>query len=122
MLLSAEQVIKLPEGMRDIIFDEAANRRLIEKKLTEVYENAGYGEVITPVLEYGEVFSEAVLSMGLKEMYKLSDMSGALTVLRADNTMPMARVAATKLQSEALPLKLYYNQDIYRQQRAFGTP
>jgi len=114
MLLSAEQVIKLPEGMRDVIFDEAANRRLIEKKLTEVYENAGYGEVITPALEYGEVFSEAVLSMGLKEMYKLSDMSGALTVLRADNTMPMARVAATKLQSEALPLKLYYNQDIYR--------
>lgn len=114
MLLSAEQVIKLPEGMRDIIFDEAANRRLIEKKLTEVYENAGYGEVITPALEYGEVFSEAVLSTGLKEMYKLSDTSGALNVLRADNTMPMARVAATKLQNEALPLKLYYNQDIYR--------
>jgi ATP phosphoribosyltransferase regulatory subunit len=46
-------------------------------------------------------------------MYKLSDNSGRLLVLRPDSTMPVARVVATKLNNQDF-LKIYYNQNVYR--------
>lgn len=45
-------------------------------------------------------------------MYKLVDGKNRLMVLRPDNTMPIARLAATRLRAEKLPLKLYCNQSI----------
>ncbi|MDD6800521.1 MAG: ATP phosphoribosyltransferase regulatory subunit [Firmicutes bacterium] len=109
-----KKIITLPEGMRDVIFDEAETRREIERRLAAAYEDEGYSEIITPAIEHGELFTGAGLPMGLSGMYKLTDAGGDLAVLRADNTMPMARVASTKLRGAPLPLKLYYNQDIYR--------
>ena len=47
-------------------------------------------------------------------MYKLSDNKGRLLVVRPDSTMPIARVVATRLRDAELPLKLCYNQTVYR--------
>ncbi|MBD5130511.1 MAG: ATP phosphoribosyltransferase regulatory subunit, partial [Ruminococcaceae bacterium] len=46
-------------------------------------------------------------------MYKLVDGKNRLMVLRPDSTMPIARLAATRLSAEELPLKLFYNQNIF---------
>ena len=46
-------------------------------------------------------------------MYKLTDAKGRLLVLRPDNTVPIARVCATRLRESTLPLRLYYNQSIH---------
>jgi ATP phosphoribosyltransferase regulatory subunit len=45
---------------------------------------------------------------------KLTDRSGNMLVLRPDCTTPVARVAATKLSELPLPLRLYYDQTVYR--------
>lgn len=102
-----------PEGTRDIIYDEVPLYKGITDRLTRVYETNGFRPIATPAIEYYDVF-DADKSIRQESMYKLTDMSGRLVVLRADNTMPMARVASTKLKRQTLPQKLYYNQNIYR--------
>ena len=41
-------------------------------------------------------------------MYKFCDAKGRLLVLRPDMTIPIARVVATKIKDELLPLKCCY--------------
>ncbi|MGI6202576.1 MAG: ATP phosphoribosyltransferase regulatory subunit [Eubacteriales bacterium] len=103
--------INVPEGMRDLIYDDCRRYREIERRLAEVYESLGFREARTPTLEYLDVF-DGGSALSRERMYKLTDNSGRLLALRADNTMPMARVAATKLIGD-LPALLYYNQSVF---------
>ncbi len=103
-----------PEGTRDLLYDECAAKRDIEEKLRKIFTSFGYSEVITPGLEFFDVFNGKSRHFAQECMYKLVDGKNRLMVLRPDNTMPIARLAATRLKKESLPLKLYYNQSIFR--------
>ena len=103
-----------PEGTRDLLFDESVARRTVEDKLRRMFEAYGYSEVITPGLEFYDVFTLKTRYFAQESMYKLSDAKGRLMVLRPDSTMPIARLAATRLKDEIYPLKLFYNQNIFR--------
>jgi ATP phosphoribosyltransferase regulatory subunit len=102
-----------PEGTRDLLFEECAARRAITEKLASLFENYGYSEVVTPGLEFFDVFNGKVRYFPHETMYKLVDGKNRLMVLRPDNTMPIARLAATRLKDEKLPLKLFCNQSIF---------
>ncbi len=104
----------IPEGMRDMI--EAENRpvKVLGEKLVSMYENAGYMNVVTPTLEYFDVFNFDNQTIPEENMFKLTDKSGRLVVLRPDNTTPMARIAATRFKNAVLPIKLCYNQNVFR--------
>lgn len=102
-----------PEGTRDLLFEECAAKRAISERITRLFESYGYSEVITPGLEFYDVFNGKVRYFPQETMYKLVDGKNRLMVLRPDSTMPIARLAATRLSSEELPLKLFYNQNIF---------
>ncbi len=102
-----------PEGTRDQLFDECLAKRSIQEKLRKIFTAYGYSEVITPGLEFYDVFNSKTRYFPPETMYKLVDGKNRLMVLRPDNTMPIARLAATRLRDEKLPLKLYYNQSIF---------
>lgn len=102
-----------PEGTRDLLFEECAAKRSIAEKLTKLFEGYGYSEVMTPGLEFFDVFNGKARYFPQETMYKLVDGKNRLMVLRPDNTMPIARLAATRLRAEELPLKLFYNQSIF---------
>ncbi len=103
-----------PEGTRDLIFDECAALRSISEKLRVIYTGHGFSEVITPGLEFFDVFNSKSRHYSQEVLYKLSDAKGRIMVLRPDSTMPIARLVGTRLRSSELPLKLFYNQTIYR--------
>lgn len=103
-----------PEGTRDLLFEESTARRSVEEKLQKLFKSYGYSEVITPELEFYDVFSSKVRHYPQESMYKLSDSKGRLMVLRPDSTLPIARLAATRLKDEITPLKLFYSQNIFR--------
>lgn len=103
-----------PEGTHDLLFDESVARRTVEDKLRCIFEGYGYSEVITPGLEFYDVFTLKTRYFAQESMYKLSDAKGRLMVLRPDSTMPIARLAASRLRDEMYPLKLFYNQNIFR--------
>lgn len=102
-----------PEGTRDMLFEECAAKRDISERITRLFENYGYSEVTTPGLEFYDVFSGKGRYIPQEAMYKLVDGKNRLMVLRPDSTMPIARLAATRLSGEELPLKLFYNQNIF---------
>lgn len=102
-----------PEGTRDLLFEECAARRDTERRLTGLFEQRGFSEVMTPGVEFFDVFQAGRATMPAESMYKLTDNKGRLLVLRPDSTTPIARMTATRLKSAPLPLRLYYAQDVY---------
>lgn len=53
-------------------------------------------------------------------MYKFFDNRGRILVLRPDMTVPVARVVNTKLKEMSLPLKLFYNANVFRVHESLG--
>lgn len=102
-----------PEGTRDYLFREAAAKRIISRRITNIFDSFGYSDVITPGIEFYDVFNGNERSFPQESMYKLVDGKNRLMVLRPDSTLPIARLYATRLYKEQLPLKLFYNQSIF---------
>ena len=103
-----------PEGTKDLLFEESMVRREIENNLHEIFQKSGYCEFITPGLEFYDVFNLNSSYFPQENLYKLTDSKGRLLVLRPDSTMPIARAVATRLKDATLPLRIFYNQNVYR--------
>lgn len=103
-----------PEGTKDLLFGECIVRRNIEDVLLKLFKSRGYSEMITSGLEFFDVFNQKSRYFPQENLYKLTDSKGRLIVLRPDSTMPIARVVATRLRDAYLPLRLCYNQTVYR--------
>ncbi len=103
-----------PEGTRDYLFEECYVKRAAEAEIHAIFKRMGYAELITPGLEFYDVFDLNSRYFPQEELYKLTDSKGRLLVLRPDSTMPIARVVATRLKDAMLPLRLFYNQPVYR--------
>lgn len=102
-----------PEGSRDYLFEECDDRRVIEHTLADLFKENNYRKVVTPAIEFFDVFKSDNTGIAAEEMYKLSDSKGRTTVLRPDNTMPIARMVATRLNRADVPVRLYYNQSVF---------
>ena len=102
-----------PEGTRDLLFGDCLARRAVENKLSELFTKSGYSEVVTPGIEFYDLFSGSSRHFRQEIMYKLTDSKGRLMVLRPDSTIPIARLVASRLAPAKLPLRLYYSQAIY---------
>ena len=102
-----------PEGTRDLIFDECTLRRDLEGRLKTLFRNRGYSEVVTPEIEFLDVFTLGHNALAIENMYKFSDRKGRLLALRPDSTMPIARLVSTRLKGREFPIRLFYNQKVY---------
>ncbi len=100
--------IYTPEGVQDILFASCRQKRNLENKIREVFRLNGYRELETPTIEFFDVFGGERGLIKQESMYKFCDSKGRLLVLRPDLTVPVARVAATKLKEAAFPLKCCY--------------
>lgn len=103
-----------PEGTKDFLFEECLVRRETEKKIHDIFKSKGYYELTTPALEFYDVFQTESGHYQQERLYKLTDSKGRLLVMRPESTMPIARVVATRLRDASLPLRLFYNQSVYR--------
>ena len=106
--------ISTPEGTRDLLFASCRALRQTERAVRDALESCGYSEVITPAVEYFDVFAQANPELDQENMLKIIDRSGRICVARPDNTTPIARIAATRLDDAALPVRLYYSQKVFR--------
>jgi len=104
----------IPEGSRDILFEDCNNKIKIIDTLRKLNIEAGYLEVLSPTLEFYDVFQGDDVSIEQEKMYKLFDNAGRILVLRPDMTMPIARIAATKLRDSSYPLRICYSGNIFR--------
>ena len=86
------------------------------------FEDAGYGEVHTPALEYEEVLLRGdARAAGAR--YRSFDEQGAVLALRSDMTIPIARVVATRYAYAKPPLRFSYLAHAWRAtDRGVGEP
>lgn len=103
-----------PEGTKDYLFEECALKRIVETKTRQLFKSMGYSRLITPNLEFYDVYNLNSRYFPQEELCKLTDNKGRLVVLRPDSTVPIARVVATRLKEAMLPLRLYYTQPVYQ--------
>lgn len=104
----------VPEGTCDQLFKECEALRGVQSRLTELFLSRGFNEVVTPSIEFFDLFNDKAVAMPQEMMYKLIDNKGRILVMRPDNTMPVVRVASTKLKGFQPPLRLFYNQNVFR--------
>src|SRR2546423_14077192 len=87
--------------------------RALTDRVRGVFENAGYGEVYTPALEYESTFARGD-SAANRPSYRVFDEQGNVLVLRSDMTIPIARVIATRYAHAEPPLRVCYFAHAYR--------
>ena len=105
--------------MRDFTVDECKRRNKIIETITERFSKWGYSEVSTPIVEYYKTFNHKTQDLKEEDMYKFFDSRGRILVLRPDMTVPVARLVNTKLKDMKLPLKLFYNAEVFRVHESF---
>lgn len=103
-----------PEGTKDFLFAECAAMDDICGRIERVFVTRGFKRVITPGIEFYDLFSLPCSGISLEDMFKTTDNRGRLMVVRPDSTLPIARMVATRLQNNVMPVRLYYKQAVYR--------
>ncbi|CAB4925739.1 unannotated protein [freshwater metagenome] len=104
--------LRIPSGTRDVLPEEMAALRRIEQALLATFLEHGFGEVSTPTVEYEDTLRAA--EIGLGPAYRVVDDHGELLALRADMTVPIARVVATRYADSEPPLRFCYAARAHR--------
>lgn len=110
-----KKTIKItPEGTRDYLFAECFAMDDVCGRIERIFLSHGYKRVMTPALEFYDVFSLPCSGITQEAMFKTTDNRGRLLAVRPDSTLPIARMVSSRLQNSTLPVRLYYNQPVYR--------
>ncbi len=105
---------QLPYGMADLFLEQAAAKSKVEAAVRATFAQWSYTEVIPPTFEYYEPLAFEASPQVLEETYRFFDRDGRMLALRADITIPIARIVGTKLDHQPLPLRLYYVGNVFR--------
>jgi len=107
--------VNLPKpilGLEDTFGARASALRQLQFKLFDVYNSAGFSEVIPPLLERPQVLSSGAGAFLADQTLMFSDPSDAgQLAIRPDITPQVARIAATRMPASDT-LKLYYSGQV----------
>src|SRR3954462_7277232 len=103
----------VPPGTRDVLPDEMRELRALQSRLHSHWNEAGYGEVWTPTLEYEEVLRRGD-TRAAGAGFRTFDDHGNVLVLRSDMTIPIARLVANRFEHVEPPIRLCYFSHAYR--------
>ncbi|HZB05092.1 MAG TPA: ATP phosphoribosyltransferase regulatory subunit [Thermoleophilaceae bacterium] len=112
----------IPPGTRDVLPEEMRELRAIGDRIRAAFDEAGYGEIHTPALEYEDVLRRGE-ERAAGARYRTFDEHGAVLALRSDMTIPIARVVATRYTDAEPPLRFSYVARAWRAtDRGVGEP
>lgn len=105
---------EIPKGLRDLLPEEVAVQRSMEQKAAHLFTSYGYREVVTPTCEFLDVVEAGTGGDIRKELFMFMDRDGGILCLRPEMTVSIARLAATHMQDEGFPQRLYYMCNVFR--------
>jgi ATP phosphoribosyltransferase regulatory subunit len=82
--------------------------RATQEALLAEMRRWGYRLVVTPSLESLDVLALGLEAEQRRRLFKLTDGDGSILAVVGERTVPVARLAAGKLRSAPLPLRLCY--------------
>ncbi|MBQ3311155.1 histidine--tRNA ligase [bacterium] len=114
------KIITVQKGTKDILPTEIDSWHFIENAANEVFSNAGYKEIRTPIFEATELFARGVgdtTDIVNKEMYTFEKSERSLT-LRPENTAGVVRsYIENGMHRLSAPVKLWYKGPMFRYER-----
>lgn len=108
----------LPNGLMDLLPDEAEAEASAISALMGVFGTFGYRRVKPPLVE----FEDSLLAPGpgaamTRQTFRLMDpVTQRMMGVRADTTAQIARIASSRLADQKRPLRLSYAADVLRVQ------
>ena len=105
------------KGSRDLLPQEMARFRHVEKVFRDSCLSCGYEEIRTPTLEYLHLFTSVgtLTPSMIGKVYSFLDWdgwSGQRVVLRPDATIPAARLCIENMR-EQQPVKIFYVENMF---------
>ena len=115
-------MIKAQRGTKDILPEESLTWQTIEKKARELFQNANYKEIRTPIFEGTELFKRGVgdsTDIVNKEMYTFTVGGNETSItLRPENTAGVVRSFIEHgMDRLSPPVKLWYFGPMFRYER-----
>lgn len=107
-------------GTHDLLPEDARRHRHVEQTAFDVAALYGFGEIITPIFEFTEVFARTLgetSDVVSKEMYSFTDRGGESLTLRPEGTAGVARALISGGLAQSLPLKFFYRGPMFRYER-----
>ncbi len=105
-----------PRGFRDVLYDEAAERGAVTAAVSDAFARFGYRSVETPAVEEYATLETAAGATLQGTAFRMVDLDGSLLALRPEMTLPIARLAASRLSADTGPQRICYTADVYREQ------
>ncbi len=105
--------LKPPKGTRDLLPEQTSKRQRLYRKMRNVFESYGYGEVETPAFENFDLLAKKSGPQIEEEIYSFKDKGERKLGLRFDPTVPIARIVASD-PSKPKPIKYYYITRMWR--------
>ena len=117
----ASRQIQGIRGMNDVLPEEAHRWRFFEDTARAVFDQYGYRNIRTPIVERTELFVRGVgeaTDIVEKEMYSFVDaMNGDNLSLRPEGTAPTVRAALEHNLLHHGPQRLWYGGPLFRHER-----
>lgn len=104
----------IPRGVADYFWEEARERRRLENRLLALFRSWGYGDVLPPAFEYADTLHARANPALQAGMYRFLDRDGSTLALRADMTIPVARLVGTRLHDAPMPQRFCYAGSVFR--------
>jgi histidyl-tRNA synthetase len=109
------------KGFKDVLPGESEKWAFLEQTARTIFQNYGYGEIKTPILEKTELFARtigAATDIVEKEMYTFADRSGDSVTLRPEATASVLRAFIEHHLHTLQPLqKLFSIGPMFRHER-----
>lgn len=104
----------LPQGIEDILPEEAHAIESLRRELLDLYQRWGYRQVITPFIEFTDsLLDEVGEDLGAQTFNLTDPISGKILGIRADITLQVARIDATRIKQQ-VPSRLSYIGTVLR--------
>ncbi|MDF9825636.1 ATP phosphoribosyltransferase regulatory subunit [Breznakia sp. PF5-3] len=104
----------VPSGMRDLVLDEAKKKKVLQLEIENRLDKWGYQEIMTPSIEFYRTYSVGFDDIREEDLYKFFDDNGRILALKADMTIPIARVVATKFKDSNETLRFRYCANVFK--------
>ena len=105
----------LPEGLYDHLPPEAERRWAVTGALLAAFAANGFDQVAPPLAEFEESLAAGAGDANNRHMFRVMDpASRRMMAIRADMTLQISRIAASRLAAAPRPLRLCYAGPVLR--------
>ena len=102
-----------------MLSSEALEREAVASAINETFTSWGYAPIETPMVEELATLERGAGANVGDGVFRLFDADGSLLALRPEMTVPIARVAATRLAEEPGAQRVRYSAQVFREHESF---